>query len=190
MPSPVGHTLLGIAFAESTPIRLAENRWVEFTLVALLANLPDLDFLPGYLLGQPLLFHRHEFHSLAAALAAGVLTALVYRTLGKRALPYLVLGTALFASHLLLDTTTAPGTPLLWPILDGYVQTPWTPFLPIEKVTTRAGFFGSLLTTHNAAVAAWETLLLLPVAVLGSFLRKPRRKRAAVPPSVAVRQGE
>ena len=183
MPSPVGHTLFGLAFARASNVPLAGNRWLAIVVVALLANLPDLDFLPGYLLGEPTMYHRSLSHTLVAALAAGVLTALVYRALGREILPYLTVGAVLFASHLLLDVTTEPGIPMFWPLIDARVQTSWSVFMELDKVSSSDGFFRSLLSGHNARVALWETVLVLPVLLLAELVRPRDRRR----PSLAER---
>jgi membrane-bound metal-dependent hydrolase YbcI (DUF457 family) len=180
MPSPVGHTIFGLAFARVSNVPLARNSWTEVAVVAFLANLPDLDFLPGYLLGEPTLYHRSISHTLLAAIAAGVVTALVYRALGREVLPYLMLGAALFGSHLLLDVTTGPGVPLFWPLLDGDVQTQWSVFMELDKAGTSEGFLRSLLSGHNAMVALWEAVLVLPVLLTAELIRTRDRRRPAL----------
>jgi hypothetical protein len=47
-------------------VRPSERRCL-FVGSAVVANLPDLDILPGLLRGNPLAFHHQETHSLAAA---------------------------------------------------------------------------------------------------------------------------
>ncbi|HLK10081.1 MAG TPA: metal-dependent hydrolase [Candidatus Binatia bacterium] len=119
MALPLGHAAAGyLAYEAVRPAGRHRPRWLAAALV--LANAPDLDYVPGFLVGHPDTWHRGGTHSLVAALAvAAVAVALA----GARRLPWrLALGGALaWASHLLLDFVTANaapprGIPLLWPL--------------------------------------------------------------------------
>ena len=96
-------------------------------VVAVAALLPDLDHgrgtigRAGGLVGragtrtvQRLLGHRGPLHSALAALAAGVLGALLGQALGIGNLGWLVAYG--WAAHLLADAVTEGGVPLLWPV--------------------------------------------------------------------------
>ena len=50
MPTCVAHSLVGYALARSTKVRFTERPGVSFLCFIILANLPDIDFLPGYLI--------------------------------------------------------------------------------------------------------------------------------------------
>lgn len=81
MPSPVGHTLAGLCGYVVAQGHVAPDRrgWL-LTGSVVLANLPDLDFLPGLLLGDPMYFHRQGRHSITTAIIVGlVVSALAMR---------------------------------------------------------------------------------------------------------------
>jgi inner membrane protein len=139
MPSPIGHTIAGLCGVMLVPqtLSLGERRWLLLASVAI-ANLPDIDILPGLLLGDPRAFHRQGSHSLTAALAVGGLVALLGSVLkvdfswAKRrknqpSQPVLnyalvkywklnpirwgVWAAALYASHIVLDMLVADPSP-------------------------------------------------------------------------------
>jgi inner membrane protein len=70
-----------------------------------------------------LLKHRGSLHSALAAVAAGVLAALLGQRLGLAGLGLLV-GYG-WASHVLADALTDRGVPLLWPLRRRRVRPPW-----------------------------------------------------------------
>src|ERR1044071_7547790 len=63
MPSPVGHSLAGLIAYQIAPEidGMARGRVVALYLLA--ANAPDLDFLPGLIVGDPNRFHHGISHS-------------------------------------------------------------------------------------------------------------------------------
>src|SRR5579883_2594427 len=92
MALPVGHAAAGyLAYEAVRPAGRHRAGWLATAL--LLANAPDLDYLPGLLVGHPDAWHRGVTHSLAAALAvaAGVTALAAARRLPGR----LALGAAL-----------------------------------------------------------------------------------------------
>jgi hypothetical protein len=98
VPSPVGHSLTGLALAGLT--QYLRNRqghaWplpalrrgpaTSLPLLALAlaaaACAPDLDFIPGVLVGDPNWLHRGLSHSLAASRLCGGVSLLDYRDVG------------------------------------------------------------------------------------------------------------
>src|SRR5262245_54941407 len=101
----------------------------------ILANGPDLDFLPGLLVGQPGLYHRTVSHSAVAAVAVGLAVGVVCRLFGWRgraALRAALWAGATYATHLLVDFFSSDvkppsGVQLLWPLSDRYFISPVTP---------------------------------------------------------------
>jgi hypothetical protein len=71
MPSPVGHILAATAVYLAATHKEDRSR---FTLgVTLLGGIvPDFDFLPGILIGDPSVFHHGVSHSFAFAVSFGV----------------------------------------------------------------------------------------------------------------------
>jgi inner membrane protein len=203
MPLPVAHSLAGGAIYASGDADGGLFTWKRLLLALFIANAPDLDFLPGLLMGEPNRFHHGPTHSLGmvvivAALAAGVAALGARWPVRGRIEARAVAGTALMVgalwlSHVLLDAFTEDllgpfGVPLLWPLSDRYfLFYPWFPHVarysgssePIE-------FFVSLLNTHNVWAATVEILTLGPPLALLIWWRRRRRpdvQEPASPPS-------
>ncbi|MBI4538201.1 MAG: metal-dependent hydrolase [Gemmatimonadetes bacterium] len=178
MPTPIGHALAGYAVAEVTGIRLSRSHTVSAATAALVATLPDADYLPGLLWGNAALYHRFATHSLCAALLVGLLAGTVGWVRCGRFFPLLITVAAAYSSHLILDWLTpdtrgSPGIQLLWPLTDRFFYWPILPSLELERSDAPGEFFASLLTIYNLRVVAFELALLGPLAALASVL--PRR---------------
>ncbi|MGC1308914.1 MAG: metal-dependent hydrolase [Phormidesmis sp.] len=128
MPSPIAHSAFGYALTRLPIVQshrqqkqLPGHLWPFISLTGLysllVANLPDLDFLPQLLTGINV--HRGPSHSLSAAFIVSTILAWVI----QRARPQFsykalfLLTFAIYGSHLLFDFFTAGGSgiPLLWP---------------------------------------------------------------------------
>ena len=136
MSSPIGHSLAAyLIYCGRVKGMSARLDTYLFSAALLAANLPDLDFLPGFLVGRPNLYHHGASHSLCAALVFSLLMALAVQllksySLVKNFLFFLVI----LCSHLLLDYVSfdgrpPEGIPLFWPLSSQYVIFPH-PFLP------------------------------------------------------------
>lgn len=207
MPTPVGHALAGLLVAalvaprapdgpvgspDAVPPREAWRVLAAAGGIGVAAGLaPDLDFVPGFLLGDPGRFHHGPSHSLGAAVAAGLAAAATARLLERRSAALARLGAARAALlagvawllHALLDAlaadTSAPyGVMLWWPLSDRYVISPWSLFLDVQREqATAAAFFATLATWHNVRAVLLETLLLGPPVLLALGLRRPGARR-------------
>ncbi len=119
MPLPLGHTAIGLATfktVDHTGTRVAS--WKLLAWIAVLANLPDMDVLPGLLIqGNGNLFHRGPTHSLLFALGSGCLASQAWRL--SQHVPRLNFSTCFLIvfSHVLADMafTLAPVS-LFWPL--------------------------------------------------------------------------
>lgn len=199
MASPVAHALLGVAVGEGTRGRDAlqpvdrpsasrlrngtPQRWLLPAVAAFAAVAPDLDFLPGIVLGDPNQFHQLQSHTLLAALLVGLAAGLA--TVPTR-LSSLRVGVAVglaYASHLLLDVFTrdlgAPfGIPLLWPLSSEHFILPWPLFraihhgLPGQDLGTA---LGELISVHNLAAVGIELVITLPIVLLVHLFSRRRR---------------
>jgi membrane-bound metal-dependent hydrolase YbcI (DUF457 family) len=139
-----------------------------------LANGPDVDFLPGLLVGEPAAFHRGVTHTLAAVVvvaAVAVLAArLVPRWRGRWRFAVLWTG-ALWASHLVIDYFTTCAVPphggrFLWPLSSAYWIAPVTPLPEIIIDTTgRVAFLASVFNRTTAPVWAGELVMLVAAVV-------------------------
>jgi len=179
MATPIGHTLLGIAFFNGLKPRYRGWWVVAFIFVA---NFPDLDFLPGLLIGQPNAFHHGPSHSLAAVILVGLVCAVIFTRIqhGKFWMHFLVFGSVglshLVLDHFTLDTAPPFGAPVFWPFSDQYFISPVPVFSDVYRGDTSDTFFSGLLIAHNAGTIAREIVLIAPVAVLASFLKKLKLK--------------
>jgi membrane-bound metal-dependent hydrolase YbcI (DUF457 family) len=145
--------------------------WTALLIFA--ANAPDLDFVPGILIGEPDRFHHGPAHSLGGAvLFAGLVWLIARRVVPKKAGAAALLMGIGFVSHLFLDMcsmdTRAPnGVPLFWPFNSTYIMMPIPIFLDIQRDPRASNFFTSLLRPHNLTAAIWELLVMsLLLAIL------------------------
>jgi membrane-bound metal-dependent hydrolase YbcI (DUF457 family) len=183
MPTPIGHSLLGMIIFHGVQPRFRRG-WVLVFIFA--ANFPDLDFLPGLLIGRPNAFHHGPSHSLAAAILVGLVFGLIFRYFQKGNFwYYFLVFSGVGFSHLVLDyftIDTAPpfGAPILWPISDQYFISPVPVFSDVYRGDTSNTFLSGLLIAHNGWTIVREIVILAPVAALGMLLRKklePKFKR-------------
>jgi len=187
MPLPVAHSLAGYAIAEATDIRLAKKTWINVSIFAALANLPDIDYLPGFLLGQPNRFHHLWTHSLGFALLVGLLGGFICwrqrRNLIQAEKPapqfglyFLMISAAVF-SHCVLDLFTEDSSPpygmlMLWPFDQGFYDVTWNLFPSTHKSNESATFFASLFQWHNVKIALREFLMMASIVGLVKLIRR------------------
>jgi inner membrane protein len=183
MPLPIGHALAGIAFQQTRPGFFFKNRWYDLFFFMFLANLPDADFLPGFLLGRPNLYHHGIFHSLGAALAVATAGGYFFYLKKKRFWAAATVIFLVFYSHLLLDffalDFVAPyGLPLFWPFSNRYFIAARPFFLNITRSPETRNFFISIFNRHNLTAALREIIILggwvLAMALLHWQLGKKR----------------
>src|ERR1041385_6780612 len=84
VPSPVGHSIAGLIAYQVAPEidGLARRQVIALYLFA--ANAPDLDFLPGLLVGDPNRFHHGVSHSGGLALLFAIAVSLILRRRSRR----------------------------------------------------------------------------------------------------------
>ena len=122
MPSPVGHILGGAAVYLAAS--RGEYRSRAVLGVTLLSSiLPDFDFLPGILIGDPSAFHHGISHSLTVAVFVGSLVFFFGRRLHtKIAVQTATLAALAYFFHIVLDAVSVNegtrGVPILWPWSD------------------------------------------------------------------------
>ncbi len=192
MPFPIAHSLAGSTIYAGLDADGSLVSWRRLLLAVIIANAPDLDFIPGILIGIPHHFHQGATHSLTMVVLVAALAALV-ASVGRpwplmwKSKTKAVAGTALivgllWASHMLLDLFTASwrrpsGLPLLWPFSDQRFHVgSWFPY--VAKLPGRgdpATFFLSLLHPHNLWTLSVEFLTLAPLLMLVVWIRNRRR---------------
>ena len=123
MPSPLAHVAVGIAIGRVWPRRGAD--WSRVPLMATcaaLSMLPDLDAVPGLVLGNLAQYHNHFAASPAFGTAVALLAALIAAIVrpgarARSARRAFLLTFACYQTHLAMDfMTVSRGTMLFWPI--------------------------------------------------------------------------
>ncbi len=186
MSSPFGHSIAGYILAAHESKTLKVQSVKTLILYLFVANAPDLDFIPGALMGKPNLFHHGISHSLGAA----VLFSMVFAFLiGRRKNQYMkafLIGFSLYCSHLFLDYISIdgrppPGIPILWPLSNEYFIFPYPILPPIMHSgldhATIGQFLDDLFSMHNLYVVFLEFLAMIPVLLIFILHRKYQNKR-------------
>jgi len=73
MCTPVGHSLLGYTIYLSIKDSKKRDHWIVPVGIILVASLPDVDFIFGYLSGDPNRYHHFWTHSLVFAGLFGII---------------------------------------------------------------------------------------------------------------------
>jgi inner membrane protein len=165
MPSPIGHTLAGLSgylllrYQVSQPKRI----WLCLSSIAI-ANLPDIDFLPGLLQGQPWLYHRQATHSFCLALLFSWLLTWWAKPTGLPRRLIRLWSAGLYCSHIVLDLLVIDrkppaGVQALWPFSNNYVLAPIS-FIPGLQAQS------PVWNGQNLWAVSCEILLLLPIVWL------------------------
>jgi inner membrane protein len=183
MASPIGHVLAGYAVG-----RLGEGGEppagrLLLPACAFLAVAPDLDFLPGLLVGQPVLHHQGASHSLLVAAVVGLAAALLLVRDRRLWLRAWALFAAAYASHLAIDWLGSDGRPpigipLLWPASDATWLSPVQVLPGIHHTVT--GLEGThewlamVFSPVNLRAIAAELILVGPLVLLAEWTRRRR----------------
>lgn len=151
-------------------------------LCVVAAVAPDLDFLPGLILGTPALYHQGISHSFLFALVVSLALAVGFGRAG-RAWPRLWSVVFLaYASHLVIDlfgpdARPPYGVPLLWPLTDHAFLAPVKLFMGFHHAgrtgASTAEWLRGVLSPANIAALAIEAAWFLPAVLL--FARRRRR---------------
>lgn len=173
MPSPVGHSLIGLAigmgfFVPRQPVRdIARSAWSlrrPLLAAAALANAPDVDYLPGIVSGDLNAYHHFHTHTLGWVVLVVAGVWLVWRCFrpaaGGREFVFLF---ALLSSHLVADWFTADGRfpfgiMALWPVSGDFTIAPWPVFMRLHKRD-----WSEFLQWHNVIAVGWEVMVCLPL---------------------------
>ena len=152
--------------------------WV---VAILLANLPDIDYLFGYVVGNPNKYHHLWTHSLTFAVGVGVISDFLYWIIvRKESFRFGCIAFFLVFSHLVLDFFTKDtmypyGMRLFWPFSQKFFISPMTLFLDVNKASSSHTFIRSLFCWHNFWTVLVEVIILGPPFVW-LWLRKRERR--------------
>lgn len=174
MPLPFAHSAAGLTCYFLLPSEqrkiLSRHKRMFLPLAAIaLANAPDLDFLPGFIVGQPNYFHHGPSHSFVGVFAlSGTIYFFIrcyFEKIKKRNFIFFIFGASL--SHLALDyfssdTRIPYGIPLIWPFSAEHFISP----LPLFKDVVRSGesnviFLQTLLNKNNLLELTLEALFAI-----------------------------
>ncbi len=184
MTSPVGHALGGLIAASLKPDQpQTKPDWRLWLFVIFSANAPDLDFIPGIVIGSVGEYHHLASHSLVAVLIFAGLVYLVVQAIGLVDSPrWVLLGAVAYFSHLLLDLFTTDtalpyGMQLFWPFTDAFYIAPVSLFTDIQHGGVGDSLVGTLpkvFSLHNLMAVGLELALLLPIWWLSVKVRNKR----------------
>jgi inner membrane protein len=174
MCTPIGHSLVGLSLYLGVSDNIEENRkksWFIVLFFLLLANLPDLDFLPGFFSGNPNLYHHKWTHSLLFMVLTGFMVGLAARFIfHKDGFKWVWLSALFVFSHLVLDFLTLDqrppiGIPLFWPLSQAHLISPLTIFSDVSRSSSSVTFFRSLFIPYNFRTVLIEILYLGPILI-------------------------
>ncbi|HDL19588.1 MAG TPA: metal-dependent hydrolase [Bacteroidetes bacterium] len=183
MPTPVGHSLIGLILYYSFFKRKKPGKWITLFLIIFVSILPDFDFLPGILVREPNKFHHGFSHSFGfALLLTGFIylieTYILHRKKEQYYLWFLILYSAhLIADYFAVDTRLPYGEPLFWPFFHGFFLFPYPFLLDVQRADGLNRFFPSLFSRHNLLTILWEIgfSLILWFAIKVLFKKSWRR---------------
>jgi inner membrane protein len=144
------------------------------------AVMPDLDFLPGLILGQPALYHQGISHSIGFAIGVGLSMAWTCCFRGQSFLLVWGLFSLAYCSHLILDLFGPDlrppyGIPLLWPISNHYYLASVSVFLGVRHAdvtsATNTEWLSAILDVHNLTAIAFEVGIVLPLILVVRLIK-------------------
>jgi inner membrane protein len=181
MATPIGHALAGYAVYNFSKEAQGRDDLRLMLLCVFIATAPDLDFLPGLLVGKPALYHQGITHSLGAALLVSLGAAGVWGLRSRLFVAVFSYCFIAYLSHLILDLLGPDnrppyGIPLLWPMSEEHFISPISILLGMRHAATATAstqeWALGLLHLHNLVAIAWETILVLPFILLGQWHRR------------------
>lgn len=189
MATPLGHGIAGLCGSQlATPVRHRWRWWwVLFAMFAAVA--PDLDFLPGLLVGDMNRFHHGWTHTVVGAIVFGAAAGFLLQRFTDTPVRLGAWSAGIYGSHLVLDWLThdgrAPhGIPLFRPFSDAYYTSPVSIFggvrhgVPGDSLQT---VLGDVFSAHNLTVIGIEVGLLLPILAIAWWLGRRERGKVRSP---------
>jgi len=189
MPTPIGHTLLGMVMLKPfIGIRPEIPVWRIYALIILGANFPDFDFFPGLLVGDINRYHQGISHSFTFALCFGLLSSIWYRWFGVSRIRLIIIASLACCSHLFMDyfgyDAREPfGMPLLWPFVEGHWSSSISLFSGVRHGVPGDDFVTFLLavfSVENLFAVGKEVLSITPfllLILLYSYFKKTKLKK-------------
>lgn len=171
MPSPLGHALASAVLYKRKIRGKWTKDWKLLIFYIFCGICPDLDFLPGFFMGDVNRFHHGFSHSfLGAFVIAGFLWLFygIWRHAWKiRDLFFISVLVILHPvmDFFALDTSFPYGCPLFYPFSKAYWISPWIFFQDIHRSSLADFFFGA-----NNLLAFWiECAVFLPLLMVATL---------------------
>lgn len=163
-------------------------------LFILLANLPDLDVIPGMFLGKAQLFHRSFTHSFFASLIFAALTAGLLKYWKQTSFAKIFwLTFAAYFSHVLLDALTGYVRFMFWPFKISFHPILFPQILDQTHSVTQCqnmGQFCALMTSRSVALRLGvETLLVFVISRVARVFPRYRILHSGISESPALITG-
>ncbi len=182
MPSPIGHSLIGLTVANLPLHKQLYHSVFWLGFVVFVANVPDLDFLPGLMIGDMNRYHHGISHSIGAAVIFAGLCALAAKYMSLAVKRVFIVAVLVYLSHLLgdylgVDPTEPYGAPFLWPVSSEYYLSPTPIFQPIEHGDPgdgNASVFAEIFSHPNMLAAAIEIAIIAPFWLFTFWLSRRR----------------
>jgi inner membrane protein len=184
MPSPFGHSLAGyfVSVCSSKSLRVHKVKNQLFCIS--IASVPDLDFLPGILMGTPNLFHHGISHSLGAGILFSCILALILNKKSSNFKKEFFTCFGLYGSHVFLDYLSVDGRPplgipIFWPLSNEYFIFPYSPFPQIKRseldYATMAEFLNDACSIHNLYVIILELTIFIPIIIFCLYFKRSNK---------------
>jgi len=193
MPLPIAHSAAGLAsyvlFRGNKTRALQLSTQIRLVAVAVVAaNLPDLDFVPGLLIGKPSAFHHGVSHSLLAASLFGIGVFLVAQRFLESVSKGTLLLVCLVASlshpvfdYLSVDTSYPYGVPLFWPFDNAYHISPLKVFDDVTRSqTSNQVFLSTVLNFHNLMNVVREMLFFVGLVMAALAIDNASSRRRLI----------
>ena len=182
MCTPIGHTLFGYSVFLASPLWNQWKAWRIFLFVLIVANMPDLDIVIGYIVGKPNLYHQHFSHSLFFVMCVSILLGWGSKWFLKGfGLKMGLLTAGILLSHLMLDflgrdTSYPYGIQVFWPFSKEFFISPVRIVRSVSKSSASQTFIQSLFCWHNFWTVFSEIAVFVPLILGLRIWRKKRQK--------------
>lgn len=186
MASPFGHSLAGYAVYKFARLPETERSPRLMLLSIFMANFPDLDFLPGLMVGRPALYHQGVSHSLGIGLLVSLAAAGICTRRLSLFMPVFFLCFSAYASHLVLDFFGPDGRPpygipLFWPLSGEYFISHRPLFLGMNHAGSSDAsiieWILGILQPRNLRAMVVEGAWLAPLVILSHASVRNRFRR-------------
>lgn len=175
MPSPYAHLIAGITIATpylSTKAKALRHKEDIATLIGF-SLLPDLDVIPGLMLGDIAAHHNQFTHSMAFGLSVCLLYSIIRRvapaprSFGRT----FTLSATAYGLHLLMDFLNyGRGLMLFWPFTEQRYAPPVLLFYGLRRSD-------GWLSPDHLITFATESLTLLPILGVVWFIARRQRQK-------------